>query len=237
MQAVKRTDVHQVLAFALTFVSLLPMAVRSGRAEPATNEVIAWGTPVKDLQLGMVLDGPAKTGTATADSKSVYLHVSVRNVGKSTIRFLASIHTCLLGEGGSNALVVSKIVFKPRAGGDSVTLVYQGWNHLSLLDKRRPKSEQPQQTLDQSFGKTDVQLTPETAKRMSSSLTPGESRIVTVGFTPNAVGSEWGPEKPGTLQPGTYDVTAVFTVDQEFSDWKGELRSAALQVSIPPPEK
>ena len=192
------------------------------------------GRPVNGLQLGLSpQDGTNATGQAVFDGKSVYLQVHLRNAGKSPVRLLASVHTCLLGEGGSNALLVSRLMLKPRAGGEPFAFVYRGWNHLSLLDKRRPKSEGPQQTLGRSFGKTDIQLTPDDAKRMSTVLAPGETRITNVKFTPNDTASWWELEKPATLPPGIYGVTAVLTVGQELSEWKGELTSAPLAVKIP----
>jgi hypothetical protein len=124
-------------------------------------------------------------------------------------------------------------VLEPKAGGDSFALVYKGWNHLSLLDKRRPKSEQPQQTLNRSCGKTDIQLTPDDARRMSTVLAPGETRISHVQFTPNDTASWWQLEKSAVLPAGIYEVTAVLTVEQELSEWQGELTSAPLEVKIP----
>jgi acetyl esterase len=204
------------------------------RSDVAAAETIAWGRHVGGLQLGLSpQDGGNTTDRAVSDGKSVYLQVVLRNVGKSPVRLLASTHTCLLGEGGANALLVSRLVLKPKAGGGPFVLVYKGWNHLCLLDKRRPKSEQPQQTLNRSCDKTDIQLTPDDAKRMSTVLAPGETRISHVQFTPNDTASSWHLEKSATLPTGIFEVTAVLTVGQELSEWKGELTSAPLEVKIP----
>ncbi len=150
----------------------------------AATATIAWGDTVKDLQLGLARQAETNAPAVTvSDGSSVLVQVSLRNTGKSPIRLLASVHTCLLGEGGSNALLVSRLVLKPKAGGDPFSMVYKAWNHLSLLDKRRPKSEQPQQTLNGSYGKTDIQLNPDDAKRMTTVLASGETRVAHVAFT------------------------------------------------------
>jgi hypothetical protein len=125
-------------------------------------------------------------------------------------------------------------VLKPKAGGDPFFIVYKAWNHLSLLDKRRSKSEQPQQTLNGSYGKTDIQLNPDDAKRMTTVLAPGETRVAHVAFTLRKNESySWQLEKSESVPPGTYEVTAVLKVDQELSEWKGELTSGPIQVTFP----
>ena len=163
------------------------------------------------------------------------MQVSLRNTGKSPIRLLASVHTCLLGPGGSNALLASKLVLKPKAGGDPFIMTYEGWNHLSLLDKRRAKSEQPQQTLNGSFGKTDVQLNPDDAKRMTTVLAPGEIRTSHVGFTLGENQSSWQLKGSTFMPRGRYEMTAVLKVDQELSDWKGELTSEPVEINLRQP--
>lgn len=150
----------------------------------AATATIAWGDTVKGLQLGLAPQaGTNARATAVSDGSSVLVQVSLRNTDKSPVRLLASVHTCLLGEGGANALLVSRFMLKPKAGGDPFSIVYKAWNHLNLLDKRRPKSEQPQQTLNGSYGKTDIQLNPDDAKRMTTVLSPGETRVAHVAFT------------------------------------------------------
>jgi hypothetical protein len=115
----------------------------------AATTTTVWGDTVKGLQLGLAPQAGTKALAATvSDGSTVLVQIFLRNTGKSPVRLLASVHTCLLGEGGANALLVSRLVLKPRTGGDPFTIAYKGWNHLSLLDKRRPKSEQPQQTLN-----------------------------------------------------------------------------------------
>jgi hypothetical protein len=139
-----------------------------------------------------------------------------------------------LGKDGSNALLVSRLVLKPKAGGDPFSIVYKAWNHLSLLDKRRPKSEQPQQTLNGSYGKTDIQLNPDDAKRMTTVLAPGETCVVHVAFTLRENESySWQLEKSKSVPPGTFEVTAFLKVDQEMSEWKGELTSGPIEVTFP----
>ena len=201
----------------------------------AATATIAWGDTVKDLQLGLARQAETNAPAVTvSDGSSVLVQVSLRNTGKSPIRLLASVHTCLLGEGGSNALLVSRLVLKPKAGGDPFSMVYKAWNHLSLLDKRRPKSEQPQQTLNGSYGKTDIQLNPDDAKRMTTVLASGETRVAHVAFTLRKNESySWQLEKSKSVPPGTYEVTAVLKVDQELSEWKGELTSGPIEVTFP----
>jgi hypothetical protein len=101
------------------------------------------------------------------------------------------------------------------------------------LDKRRPKSEQPQQTLNGSFGKMDIQLNPEDAKRMTTVLVPGEIRVTPIAFTlSDSNSTSWRFEGSTSVPAGTYVMTAVLQVDQELSDWKGELTSGPVEVSI-----
>ena len=205
---------------------------RRGDAATAT---IAWGDTVKGLQLGLAPQAGTKALAATvSDGATVLVQVSLRNTGKSPVRLLASVHTCLQGEGGSNALLVSRFVLKPKAGGGPFIVAYKGWNHLSLLDKRRSKSEQPQQTLNGSFGNTDIQLNPDDARRMTTVLAPGETRVTEIAFNLRENNSSWWQLERATLVPtGTYKMTAVLKVDQELSEWKGELTSGRVEVRFP----
>lgn len=204
--------------------------------------VIVWGKVVNGLQLGI----SPPTGTngvseAIFDGSTLRAFVFCRNVSDSPIQLLASVHTCLLGDGGNNALLASKLILTPKNGGGSHFVTYQGWNHLSLLDKRRRKGEQPQQTLNDSFGgKTDIQLSAEDAKRMTTVLPPGKTGPVTwIDFTPWKKPRSWWwfKEDADTLTPDAYQLTAVLTVDHELSEWKGSITSGSLEVDIQPKDK
>ena len=201
----------------------------------AATATMAWGDTVKGLQLGLARQAGTNALAATvSDGSHVLVQVSLRNTGKSPVRLLASVHTCLLGEGGANALLVSRFVLKPKAGGGPFIVAYKGWNHLSLLDKRRSKSEQPQQTLNDSFGKTDIQLNPDDARRMTTVLAPGETRVTQIAATLRENKSSWWQLERSTFVPtGTYEVTAVLNVDQELSEWTGELKSGPVEFNVP----
>ena len=206
------------------------------QADAATT--IAWGETVKGLQLGLAPQAGTKgRPVAVSDQSNVLVQVVLRNTGKSPVRLLASVHTCLLGDGGANALLVSRLVLKPKAG-DPLIFTYQAWNHLTLLDKRRSKSEQPQQTLNDSYGKTDIQLSPDNAMQMTTVLAPGETRVTEIAFTLHEnESSSWRLERPmprpKSLPTGPYEMTAILKVDQELSEWKGELTSGPLKVEVP----
>jgi hypothetical protein len=204
---------------------------RRGEVSTAT---IAWGDAVNGLQLGIASNAETKAFAASVfDASKVSVQVSLRNIGTSPVRLLASVHTCLLGEGGANALLVSKVVLKPKAGGDAFAIIYKGWNHLSLLDNRRPKSEQPQQTLNDSFGRTDIQLDPDTARRMTTVIAPGETRVTKIAFDLHDRKASWWQLEGSTRVPtGTYEMKAVLKVDQELSEWKGELASGRVEIQL-----
>ena len=112
---------------------------------------------------------------------------------------------------------------------------------MSLLDTRRKKGEQPQQSLNKSFGgTTDIQLSKEDATRRTTSLEPGATgEVAYVEFTPNKKPRSWWwlKNESDTLASGTYSMTAFLTVDQEQSEWKGTLKSGALGVEIVIPKK
>ncbi|MEI8122649.1 MAG: hypothetical protein WCI20_11390 [bacterium] len=211
-----------------------------GPANGADLETIRWGTPVNGLQLG-IAPPVSKNGVPEAifDGHALRVRVFCRNAGAVPVRLLASVHTCLLGEGGNNALLASELTLTPKDGGKTISVAYQGWNHLSLLDKRRPKDKQPQATLNDSLGgKTDIQLSEEDAKRMTTVLAPGETGPVTgIYFEPWKKPRSWWWFKrdTDTVTAGTYRVTATFKVDQELSEWKGEVTSPALEVEIGQP--
>jgi hypothetical protein len=85
-----------------------------GNPEPAK---IAWGDAVDGLQLGLAPQTVTiAIAPAVAERANALVEVSLRNTAKSPVRLLASVHTCLLGAGGTNALLASKLVLKPRRG-------------------------------------------------------------------------------------------------------------------------
>ena len=229
------------MKFAIGSVALavllcgVPATYSQDHRGDGSTATIAWGDAVKGLQLGIALEaGTNALAVPKSDGSNVRVQVSLRNIGKSPVRLLASVHTCLLGESGANALLVSRLVLKPKAGGDPFTIAYQGWNHLSLLDNRRPKSEQPQQTLNDSFGRTDIQLNPDTARRMTTALAPGETCVTKIAFTLHEKeSSRWQLEGSTFVPKGTYDIFAVLKVDQELSEWKGELTSGQVEINLP----
>ena len=232
--------VRRILAFAIL------IGVTSGYADDSQNltqaDPIVWGEVVNGLQLG--ISPPVGTNgipDTVFDGDSLRARVFCRNVGDSPVRLLASVHTCLLGKGGNNALLVSEVELTPKDGGQAISVTYQGWNHLSLLDKRRSDKEQPQETLNKSFGgKTDIQLKPEDAKRMTTVLAPGESGpMAQVSFTPGKKPRSWWylKDDSATVPVGVYHITAVLKVDHELSEWKGVVKSGALEVEFRPEGK
>lgn len=226
------------IAMASIAAALLVLAATATHAQDRSRDAetakVAWGETVNGLQLGLA--PPVATNAlapAVADRANVIVQVFLRNTSKSPIPLLASVHTCLLGEGGANGLLVSRLVLKPKAAGDPLIVAYQGWNHLSLLDQRRLKSEQPQQTLNRSFGNADVQLSPADASRMTTVLLPGETRATQIAFSLSQNNStRWQLDEATSAPPGTYEVTAVLTVAQELSKWKGELTSGPVEISV-----
>ncbi len=227
---------------ALCLLSAGMAACAGEKRENARADGIAWGKVVDGLQLGISPpvgdDGAPK---AAFDGDTLRVRVHLRNVGKSPVRLLASVHTCVaMGSGGAAAIHASKLVLKPKAGGDPRTVTYQGWNHLHLLDTRRDESESWQKTLARRGRRTDIRLSAEDAEYMSTVLDPcGPPRIEHVACSPTRRGdSPWRLE-PGEdpVTAGTHGVTAILKVDQERSTWKGELVSGSLDVEIRPPDK
>ena len=147
-------------AVGLIRLLVLCTLVGSASAEDAkaardANSIV-WGDAVNGLKLG--ISPPVGTNGVTEpifDGKSLRVDVFCRNVSASPVRILASVHDCLQGKGGDNALLASGVVLTPKNGGKPVTVTYQGWNHLALLDKRRKNGEEPQQTLNRSMGGQD----------------------------------------------------------------------------------
>ncbi len=207
----------------------------------STNESpVVWGDVVNGLQLGIAPPvGTNGIAEAIFDGVNLRARVFCRNTSEVPVRLLASVHTCLLG--GDNPLFASGVALTPKNGGNSITVTYQGWNHLALLDTRRKKGEQPQNTLNESFGgKTDIKLSEGDAKRMTTVLAPGATgEVVYVAFAPNKKPRSWWwlKNEADTLASGAYSVTAFFTVDQEQSEWKGTLKSGGLEVEIVLPKE
>lgn len=224
---------------ALLRVGLVAHAA-PGSASSEANTIV-WGQVTNGLQLGIAPPrGTKGTPEAMFDGTTLRVRVFCRNSADTPVRLLASVHTCLLGDGGKNALLASELTLVPKGGGKALSVTYQGWNHLTLLDKRRPKGQQPQETLDKSFGgKADTQLSEEDAKRMTTVLAPGETGpVADINFAPWEKPRSWWWFKndTDTVTAGAYQVTAILRVDHKLSDWKGEIRSGSIEVSIRPKE-
>jgi uncharacterized protein (TIGR03067 family) len=233
-------------SFISTSVCVLLFGVSSAYSEEAKDrddiDGIAWGEVVNGLQLGI---SPPVTLSATHefvgfdgpmfDGGTLHVTVHLRNVGKSHVRFLPSVWDCL-AMGDAGAIPVSKLTLTPEKGGKSLTVTYQGWNHLRLLDKRRPESESWQETLCQSApGAEDMQLDSEEGKDRQVELAAGDA--VWPEWVKVSLGKEsktpWQlTEKSRTIPAGKYRVAAVLVVDQQVSEWKGALTSGALDVAF-----
>lgn len=219
------------------------LAAQAAPELPSSSaNTIAWGPVTNGLQLGIAPSlGNNGAPEPIFDGNVLRVRVLCRNAGDTPVRLLASVHTCLLGSGGKNALLASGLTLTPKDEGKALSVTYQGWNHLTLLDKRRPKGQQPQKTLNDSFGgKTDIQLSEEDAKRMTTVLAPGETgRVANIYFAPSErPRSWWGLKSEADIvKPGTYQVSALLTVDLEQSEWKGTVKSGSLQVEIHPKDK
>jgi len=210
-------------------VSLLEVA--SAYCEEAKNgndrDGIVWGEVVNGLQLG--ISPPVKLSETrefagadgpVLDGSSLYVTVHLRNVGKSPVRFLPSVWDCL-AMGDAGAIPVSELTLTLKEGGKSLTITYQGWNHLKLLDKRRPESESWQQTLCRSDpGAEDIQLDAEEGKDRQIELAAGDSvwpEWVKAGLDTESRTPWRLTEKSSTVPVGKYRVTAVLVVDQRVS--------------------
>jgi hypothetical protein len=205
-----------------------------GPTNGAEMETVRWGESARGLQLGISpMAGTNGVTLPVVDGQTIRLETRLRNSGETPVRILAPIYRCLLG--GGDPLFVSQIVFTPKNGGPSVVATYQGWNHLSLLDVRRKPGEQPQRTLNESFGSTDVQLSAEDARRMSKVIVPGKEwrRQVEMYLVQRPDRSSfWQLEKGKTLPAGAYAVRATLTASNPQSEWKGEIASGELTVEI-----
>jgi hypothetical protein len=233
-------------SFVTIGVCVLLFGVTSAYSEEAksgnTVDRIVWGEVVNGLQLG--ISPPVKLGEThefagfdgpVSDGDAVHVTVHLRNVGKSHVRFLPSVWDCLaMGDGG--AIPVSELILTPEGVGKTLTVTYQGWNHLRLLDKRRPESESWQETLCRSApGPEDIQLDANEGKDRQVELAAGDA--VWPEWVKVSLGKEsktpWRlTERSNTVPVGKYRVTAVLTVDQQVSEWKGTLTSGSLDVEM-----
>lgn len=233
-----------------SFISIsacvLLFGVTTAYSEDAKNgndvDGIVWGEVVNGLQLE--ISPPVKLSETRElagfdgpmfDGGTLHVTVHLRNVEKSPVRFLPSVWDCLaMGHGG--AIPVSKLTLTPEEGGKSLTVTYQGWNHLRLLDKRRPESESWQETLCKSVpGAEDIQLDAEKGKDRQIEVAAGDA--VWPEWVKVSLGKEsktpWRlTEKSSTVPVGKYRVTAVLIVDQQVSEWKGTLTSGVLDVEM-----
>jgi hypothetical protein len=102
------------------FTQLYRALGKAARA-PIASETIRWGTPVNGLQLG-IAPPVNKEGDpeATFDGNALRARVFCRNAGEASVRLLASVHTCLLGGGGNNALLASEVTLAPKDGGKAM---------------------------------------------------------------------------------------------------------------------
>lgn len=225
---------------ALLILPSVMVADAQEKGNRTDSDSIVWGKAVNGLQLGISPPFELREGKAELfDGTNLCINVHLRNVSQAPIRLLPSIYHCLaFGDGGAN--LVTHLILQPNNGGDSLTVSYQGWNHLLLLDKRRPKSESWQETLCKSDGgETEVQLDNEDADDFSVVLAASESRWDYVTYTPGKDSkSVWRlTDESKSVQAGNYQVAAVLIIDQKRSDWKGKLTSGPLQVEIRPQDK
>ena len=233
-------------SFISMSVCVLLSGATSAYSEEAKNgnavDGIVWGEVVNGLQLG--ISPPVKLSETHEfagfdgpmfDGGTLYVTVHLRNVGQSPVRFLPSVWDCL-AMGDAGAIPVSKLTLTPGEGGKSLTVTYQGWNHLRLLDKRRPESEPGQETLCRSApGAEDIQLDAEEGKDRQIELAAGDAvwpEWVKVGLRKDSKTPWRLTDKSSTIPVGKYRVTAVLIVDQQVSEWKGTLTSGALDVEL-----
>lgn len=220
----------------LVLLSATTGAYGEGKPEPAA---IVWGEAVNGLQLGISAAAESKEdGEEAAGGRALRFDVHLRNVSKAPVSLLASVHGCV-AMGSGAAVLVSNLVLQPEIGGRAATVSYRGWNHVLLLDKRRPKGEGWQETLCKSKpGKPDFDLTAEDAEYLSTKLAPGATAhvhrvVVVLGKDSRSVWRVDGADAGAELK-GKYQVTAVLMVDQKRSEWKGEVKSGPLSVTIQP---
>ena len=222
------------------------------RSEDAKNESktdgIAWGKVINGLQLG--ISPPVKLDEShefdgfeepVIERDTLQVTVHLRNAGTSDVRFLPTVWDCLaLGDDG--AIPVSKIILTPESGGDSLTIIYKGMNHLERLrDKRAREPDSSEETPSKNIsGAKVLELTAKRENARQIKLAAGD-----------ALWPEWVKVNPKTenntqwrlakgsnrIPPGKYCVTAVLIVDQKVSEWKGKLTSGNLDIEILAPAR
>ena len=186
---------------------------------PSGADKFVWGGAVSGLQLGIApIAGPDGVALALFDGTTLQVNVQVRNAGKSPLRFLAPTFGCgAIGPGG--AIPVTQLILTPSAGGEALSITYQGHNHLKDAD----------------------QLDAGDLKYYTTVLAPGKalSYPYPVRFTPGEErATSWQRTgKSNILPAGKYQMRAVFSVDTKVSPWNGEATSGAVEVEIPPSAK
>ena len=222
------------------------------RSEDAKNESktdgIAWGKVINGLQLG--ISPPVKLDEShefdgfeepVIERDTLQVTVHLRNAGTSDVRFLPTVWDCLaLGDDG--AIPVSKIILTPESGGDSLTIIYKGMNHLERLrDKRAREPDSSEETPSKNIsGAKVLELTAKRENARQIKLAAGDALWPEwVKVNPKTENNtQWRLAKePGRIPPGKYCVTAVLIVNQKVSEWKGRLMSGNLDIEIPVPAR
>ena len=120
-----------MLTSSLALLSTVTAVQGETKREHVATPQVIWGKEIRGLQLG--ISQPAGT---VPDTDALRVHVHLRNVSKSPVRFLASVHGCV-AMGPAAAMLVSKLTLDPKSGGDPLIVTYSGWNHLHLLDREQ----------------------------------------------------------------------------------------------------
>ena len=221
-------------------------------SEDARNESntdgIAWGKVINGLQLG--ISPPVKLDESQKfdgfeepiiERDTLQVTVRLRNAGTSDVRFLPTVWDCL-AMGDAGAIPVSKIILTPNSGGDSLTVTYEGMNHLeSLLDKRARESESSEETRGKNISEgKDLELIAKRANARQITLAAGDALwpewVKVNPATEN--NTQWRLAKGSSRIPaGKYCVTAVLIVDQKVSEWRGKLTSGNLEIEILAPAR
>ena len=203
---------------------------------------IAWGKAVNGLQLG--ISAPVQLNKSydfvgfekpVSEDGTLQVTVHLRNTSTKRVRFLPTVWDCL-AMGDDGAIPVSEILLTPESGEDPLSLVYQGWNHLMLLDKRRDKPDASDEIRKNAEIDKDIQLDRKKAKHRQIELSADEAVWPEwVRFNPTQEKkSLWRlTDQSNHVVSGKYRVTAVLLIDQEFSEWKGKLTSGQLELEMP----
>ena len=101
-----------MLASSLALLSMVITVNGETKRERAPTPQIIWGKVTRGLQLGI-----SRPAGAVRDTDTVSVHVHLRNVSKSPVRLLASVHGCV-AMGPHAAMLVSKLTLEPHAGGE-----------------------------------------------------------------------------------------------------------------------